>query len=659
MADYNDIKQDFDDAYQEAFSAWGEYLAQAKNDLGMLNQDQWENRWVRYLKAQGRDTFVFNRIRRVIESVAGYEARNRLVFKVVGTGPEDDETASQLSKVLMNVMDSDSGLPWITLSDAFKLGPLTAGLGLIETWPEPWEGDIKVDRIPYSEFLLSPHFKRRDLKDCPYLLRRKRMTDEQARFLLPEIKPKNDGKGQAPTDTDDKYPYLNIQVSKQRATLRDWDEFWRRTTKMKSVLINRFTGKQTVWNGTQDDLKAFELTAALPNGMPVFATVRRPIETVELSILWDGNVVWTGAEPYGLNDYKYTPVFGYFCPEAETSDQKIISLARIMRDPQIARNKRVSQIADIIETQIHTGWAAEEDSFVDEAQAYRSGQGQTIWFKEGALSGPAGPKAVQLKPSDIPVGLFHMVELLDREISEDPGANDELMGTENKDIPAFLGKMRQGAALTILQHMFDSWRYTKQCAGLKMLKLIQNKRYYPTAKVKRILNSPPTPEFYDAEFTKWDCTLVEGLLTENQRQMAVAEALMLKEMGARTQDPCPIPWSFILENSSVLNTSALKKHMQAAEQAMQQQQQKQYQEEVLTQKMKQAKIATDIAGAEESRTQAAENMATAALSRVKTMAEIQEMGTNRVKALADIVQGFEKNKIDEKKVAKQAKQTKR
>jgi hypothetical protein len=88
----NDIVRMFDSYYNEAYYSWDEFLPLAQTDLQFYLGDQWTNEERDALKNQGRNTFVFNRVRRGIEMISGYQRKNRLSSVVTPLENSDQKT---------------------------------------------------------------------------------------------------------------------------------------------------------------------------------------------------------------------------------------------------------------------------------------------------------------------------------------------------------------------------------------------------------------------------------------------------------------------------------------------------------------------------------------------------------------------------------------
>ena len=631
MATDKDIKKDFEEAYSQANAGWGDYIKEAKQDFDFMCNEQWNSTEKQYLANQRRNALVFNRIRRVVKIITGYQRKNRLAFKIDPVGMEDDRAASQLTGVLMDVMRVGNG--YNVMSDAFECGPCITGLNFVEPYIDR-RGDIRYKRLPYNKCLPDPTFSERDLSDCGYFIRREYVSKDEAKMLVPGHDTDIDN---LQAGRDEKFPNMTIANKRFAEHLLSYDEFWRKTTKRTKVLIDKATGQEQVWQGGQKALE-YVLTQ-----YPMVTAIDRWVESVNLEIFIQGVQFYTGPDPFGLDEYRFVPLIGFWYPEVESDKLKLQGIIRSIRDPQVEFNKRISQEIDIIESQINTGYDALENSVVNPESLYQSGQGKVTWVKNEGNA--AGLDAIRKKQTvDIPQGLFQLNQTIDKLLTEIPGINDELFGTEEKDIAGVLSKMRQGGALTILQDLFDNYRFSKKLLGKKTIKLIQ-KNYHPQ-KVMRIINEQPVQEFYDPDLSRYDVSVQEGLLTDSQRQMYYEELKALQQAGA------PIPFTAIVEAAPIQLKEHLKKHIQMAEKAQQQASQGEQQMNQLTQQLMQSQIAENLAQAQERRAEIQQNIATAGLNRAKTAAEIQKMKLDGVSKVAKAVSDLQKSGLQDRKKAR-------
>ena len=606
-----DYYRDFCDVYTQAVMIWEPWWYEAKIDLKYYLGDQWNAQDKKYLSDQRRNALVFNKIRRVVHLLTGYQRKNRLSLKIDPIEGSDEITASQISAIIQWQMNLRNG--YNILSDAFEKGPIKTGLNLIRLFidysEDPINGDICFRRIPYNKCILDPHFMERDYQDGNFMLLREYLTKEELKIIFPNHE--KDLDKMEPKGLDQKFPYAIAQKDMFGKDKFYYDEFWKRSNKEVKVLVDPETGAQKIWPADEKHLKDFL------GFFPKIKVLKKQIKTVELLIFVDGELFYKGEDPGGLDEFPLVPFLGFYDPEYDEMKLKLQGIIRCMRDPQTEVNKRRSKFLDMMDNQISSGIAYEEGALVDPAMAYQTGQGRPLVFKQGKQW---GTHIIKIQPVDIPEGFFRFNEMMDKDVMDIPGANAELFGmpeNENIQIAGILAKMRQSSGLTILQDLFDNFRLSQKIMGQRMVEMVQ-KNYTPE-KVNRIINEEPSKEFYTRNFGKYDCIPSEGVLTDTQKQMYFSELLQLRALGA------PIPWIAILDAAPIEQKAKLKEAIAAEEKAQSESQKAQMMMQLLTQAMLQAKTASDIAGAEQKRTQAKENLANMWLDRVKTLKEMSHL----------------------------------
>ena len=180
------IVNEYHDAYTQAYYAWNPYYPLADRDLRFYLGDQWDASEKQKLFQDNRNAFVFNRSRAIIDLIDGYQRKNRLSSVVIPVENQDQQTADQLTKLMLYVMQYGGG--YEAISDAFS-GALNTGWNLCTVYmdyvSDPINGDIRFGREPYSGFITDPYFTRLDFSDMGYMIRRKYLNVNQAASLLP------------------------------------------------------------------------------------------------------------------------------------------------------------------------------------------------------------------------------------------------------------------------------------------------------------------------------------------------------------------------------------------------------------------------------------------------------------------------------------------
>ncbi len=539
-----------------------------------------------------------------------------------------DKTASQFSSIVMFLMQYSGG--YNILNDCFA-GALKTALNFLRLYVDYTDdmvnGDIKFMRAAYNQIMIDPYFSHRDFSDCSYILFREFITKEEGMALFP--KEASAIKSMTALDNDNKFSYLKAEKDLMGSPKLRFDEFFKRTVKPIKIIVDKETGDYEEFTGSKKDLE----TALRISGMgDQIAIIDRYKPTVEHNVWLNDELMYSGPEAFGLDDFPYIPIFAYFDPEYDSMKWKLQSYVRCMLDPQQEVNKRRSQITDITDSQINSGWQAEEGSQVDPDALYGSGQGKVLWHKKNA------PAAQKIEATNIPAGLFQVIQMIDKDIMEIPGGNSEMFGApehDNMEISGILSKLRTGAGLTILQPIFDNLRFAKKLLGQKLVKLIQ-KNYSPQ-KVKKIIKKEPTPEFYSRDFGKYDCVPTEGILTDTQKQMYFTQLLFMK----KSFPDCPIPWDVILEAAPMENKDKVIDRIKQAEQSQQKTEQMQMAMQMLTMKLGQSKVLVDIASAKEKNAKSELNRALAGDEHAQMVKKMGQMDVQQLKDLMQIAQDME------------------
>ena len=635
----DDISKEYNEAYQHAESQWSPFYKEAKIDLRMFLGDQNDYSDKKYLVSDNRSPRSFNGMRRVIKMVGGYQKKNRLALKIDPIEQADSKTASQLSAATMWTMQYNNA--YNILSKGFESGALITGINLINVYmdysEDPVNGEIKFARVPYNEFRIDPNFTGVDLdQNCSFILRRKLLTKDALKCLLPGHGSEIDSFEPA-GKRDNKFIDMPAWKDLLGQQMLRYDEYWKRVTNPTKILIDPTTGARMVWNKKRGPKRAMDdfisRVYEVTNGIEL--KVESGYEkSVELSVIVEENTLYSGEDPNGVNDFPFTPIIGLYEPEYDKMKDKLQALARCMRDPQIESNRRRMKILDIIDSQIGAGYLVEEGAVIDKDEPYKTGNHQVLWAKRGKISG-----IQKLEGARIDSGLFQIADLMDRDLMEIPGANADLLGlVEHSEAnrAAILSKLRQGAALTILQDVFDDYRFSKKLIGRRVVKLIQEN--YTAKKIERIIGEQPTQEFQDKNFGKYDAVPTEGVLTDSQMQMSYLELKELKAGGA------PIPWSAILAAAPLQEKEKLMKYVEAAEKSQAEQAKKAEEMEMITKAMMNAQVQTDMASVKAKDARAEEDRVDAMFDRIKMAAEIDKVGHEKIMDILGFIANMEKNK---------------
>ena len=641
----------FDSRYNQSYYAMSPFYGLAAKDIRMFTGDQYSDDEKQDLFSQGRSLWVFNKIRRNINMICGYQRSHRLSSVVLPQEDSDQQAADDVTEALLKVMTN--GNAYNMISDCFA-GALQSGWNLGTVWfdysQDPENGDIKFGREPYSGFITDPYFTQKDFSDCSYVVRRKYLSLEQANSLVPgnrKLLEELMNKGWA---RDDKFQWLPYQVVPSGYELLAYNEMYEQTWETEKVLVDEMTGEVTVWERGEKSLKEFVMA------FPQLKIVTRQKPVMVCHIIINDVYIKSIKNQYGLSSYPFVPFFGYFLPEAQTWDLKLQSLVRPLTDAQVEANRRRSQMTDIIESSLNNGWMAKKDAVVNPRSLYESGQGQVIWKTSEAQPGDIE----KIPPAQIPPSFFQLQELFDRDLNDILGLNDASFGiADQAGESGVMMMLRQGAALVNLQDLMDNLRLAQK---LLTEKTIQMMRTWNPSKWRRILNREPDPKIFEPEFIKYDISIQEGILTDTQRQMHFRQMVDLYQL---TGGPgvSPITPSMMINSAPVQGLNKIKAEMLENEQRQAQSAQQQQQAQMQMQQSRiesenaqdQARAISDIAlskeritralanlGLQEERnSESVQNRAQSALDRAKAVKELSSMDDDRLIKLLQVIQTME------------------
>lgn len=640
---HQDIIKDFGESYERAYQLWNTYYAEAYKDLSFYLGNQWSLEEMAYLNNQRRSSFTYNKIRRLINLVQGYQRKNRQSTVISPIEGSSEDTANQFTDVLQFIMQSGNG--YEAISDAFK-GALTTGLSFLSPYvdyrDDPVSGDIKFHHDEWNAVIMDPFWTKKDLTDCSFVSRRKFLSRTEVISLLPN---KQDLIMALPWGSrDDKFTYMPYARQWGMQKLLNYTEYWRSKWETKDVLVDMYTGETKEWDGDTSRLKLYK------QAFPQIEVIRKPVRSVELGIIVEGQLLYYGKDPYGLNDYPFVPFTAVWEPSYDLFQWKCQSLVRLVRDPQTELNKRRSAMVASIDQSLNTGWIAKTNSVSNPTSLYKSGHGQVIFLKPEAQM----TDVQKIQQQTIDASLFALEAEFEKDMMEIVGVNSELFGmaeNEKVETAGILANQRRSAGLVNLQDVFDGLRESQKILGRKTFQLIQ-KNYTPE-KIQLITKKPATPEFFSKSFGKYDVAIEEGILTETQKQTEFIQLNALRTMGVNITD------EEIIDASNLHNKKAIKDRIVAQSQAAQQQAQQQaeaamQQQAIVTQSLQSkahsddalaaeriAKISLDKALNAERISRAEEDRTAGVLNLVKAVKELDSMDLDHFLKQIEIIKSIE------------------
>lgn len=633
------ILQRMDDVYAESITLNQSFWSEADIDTRFKAGDQtlWSDLYGN-LPSFRKKQFYFNRIRRVVNMITGYQRQHRKSIIAVPVENSDEVTATQYTKLLMWAFNKSMAQDCI--SRAFDAGSITTGMSLINVWidrtRDPISGNIMCDHVSYSSFLIDPYFKKPDLSDCNFIWRRQWLSRNALKSIVPGHDDTIDAMNSR-GNRDGKFQFMAESYNYAMYELLTYDEYWYRDSRELTILVDMNTGETMEYDGDQDKLNTFL------EQNPTIKAQTSIIPTVKLAIVVEGKVLYNGPNPLNIDRYPFVAFLGYYEPEIPYFAWRIQGVVRNLRDSQYLYNRRKIIELDILESQVNSGFKYKVDSLVNPKDIFLEGQGRGIAIKKNAEMSDVE----KILAPDLPPSMIQLSQMLGQEIQEISGVNEELLGSATDDKAGILSMLRQGAGLTTLQTLFDQLDSSVKLLGSIYMELIQ--KNFSVGKVERILGEKASPQFYDEAFGKFDVEIEEGQNTTTQQQLKFAQLLQMKEVGV------PISGADLLEAATIQGKTEIVERVKQQEQ---QQQQAQQMEQQVQMKLVESQIENMEAKAladqglgverlsrvEENRSmatrqeaEAVENIALARLNKVKAIKELQEMDFNQIKIIVDIL----------------------
>lgn len=617
-SDY-DIKKDFDCDYDDFYHSVSPYLTEAMTDFDFYLGRQWSDEEIRVLKSQGRLPFVYNYLYRNISMMSGYERKNRLGF---GVDPVDNKTDPELASML------DAGMIWQAQnsnfynvkSDAFE-DALITGISWLNFWlddsKDPVNSDIRTGYETFSSMAFDPMFRQLDLSDCRFLSRRKFMTNADAAALIPsERKAIMNMKGGY---WDNKF-WQMVHPRREQEDFVAYDEYWKRTRKKMIVTVDDFTGEVAKWPGLSEE-NVRQLTREVP-----WIQVREIYQpSVEYHVFVNGNLVHSGDELTGIDDYPFTPIVAVYKPTHPFWEWKLQGVIRDGRDAQMEYNRKRSKMSAIIDTTAYSGWMAEEGAVKNEDDLYDPSP-KVFMMNKGRMGG------LQKIPSnEIPQSIIQLAEMLKEDMLQIPGLNESALGVDeggNTEVSGALAKMRANNSVTVLKKIYDNAELSQKLFGSKMLKAMV--RNYTPQKWARITGKPMSDLILQQDWDKYDVVVKETLLTDTQRTLNYYQALEAKKAGIN------VPQKFVLENMPIANHAELMESFAEEAKMAAEQQAKINEQEIMRLKLANAEVVHKLSLGEMQRETAVQKQALAAQELANAEASRAKSNLDNIKAVKEI-----------------------
>ena len=582
--------------------------------------------------------FFFNLIRRHINMICGFQRKNRKSSVTVPLHNQDDPLADDFNTVLKWCDNRDGFQEYF--SQAFE-GSCDTGMTLLHMYPDytydPISGDLFTDCVSYNNFLIDQYFRKQDLSDCNGIWRRRWVSKEGAKQMIPGYASEID-KMRPGGMKDGRFPLQAELNNVSMSNLFTYDEFYYRTTRPATLIIDPYSGEAVEWEQEEDDAK--DMMKQALKMQPWLKIKKTQVPTVKLCLSLGDKIVYDGPTLLGTDDYPFAPSICYHEPDIQNYAWRVQGVIRNLRDSQFLYNMRKVIELQLLQSTINAGWIYTVDS-VPDTKCFRQasgGDGYLIPVKSGHV---IGESIQRIEPVAIPQSLLELSQSLAEDITKISGVNEELLGAATDDKSGILSMLRQGAGLTTLQTIFDKADYTQRIYAKIRLQAIR--KNFSRGKIRNILGHDADERFFTSHSQKYSIAVEEGNYSATQRQTELQQLLHFKELGMNIADKSIIRAAIITDKRQVIEDMEEQNQQQAqAQQAEAQQQEKNDNAKIMA---SYAKARSDLAREKELMASAQEKIANiqniqaeaehkemqADLDLVKMMVELEDMQFNQFK----------------------------
>jgi len=628
-----DIVSDFTQDYNRAYMLLNTYYAEAYRDVGFYLGNQWSLEQLKYLNEERRNSFTFNKSRKTINMVSGYLSATQMQPMVVSRENSNPQTAEQLTELLHTQMAPNG----YKAQNRAKHNSLVSGVA----WLSPWidyrhdyvNGQVKFHLDNWNDVIWDPFSTRMDLEDCTFVARRKYLSKDVIKSLVPGCEREVDAMGYG--NRDEKFTYEPYARQWGLQELLAYNEYWKQRYKKGWLLVDKNTGAQKPWKGNRARLEMMEQM------FPNLAVIEGYYRTVEYNIIVENRLLYSGEDPWGIGEYPFVPYYCVFDPSYDLFQWKIQGLQRLLRDSQEEYNMRKSKLLDIVDSQIGSGWKAKSNAVSNPKALFQTGQGKVIFFNPGFEL----EDAQRIDPPSIPESLFQLQESFDADIKDfvDLG----LLAADQTDrMSAMLFKMKESMGAMQLGPIIENFKEADYLLSKKVLKMIQK---FTPEKVERLIKQEPTPEFYNGTFLEYDIDFTSIPMTDYQKQTAFMQAYTMKMGGVQVPDE--LLWELSPYPISKKGMELVRQQHETQQAAQQQEiEDKQQVNELLKAKAfsdislgqeRLSKIKYDAALSEERLAAAQEERSRSVLNDIKAMKEIEAVEMDNAEKLLNMVRGIE------------------
>ena len=533
--------------------------------------DQWDEDDAAALENEGRPALTINTILPTINTILGEQSSRRADVKFKPRRGGDEEVAHTLTKLYMQISDSNK-LDWVE-QQVFSDGLIMDGRGYFDVrmdFSDHVEGEIRITAKDPLDILIDPDAKDADPKTWNEVFESKWMTLDEIEELYGADKAERllfvaeNGMSFGPDsveyqetrfgDTEDNDDYFGAGVpgDEEYRNVKSLRVVERQHKKLvrASFFVDKNTGDQRECPSQWSEAKCKKFAKKYDMEM-----VSRVVRRVRWTVTCDQVVLHDNWSPY--NDFTVIPFFCYF------RRGRPFGVVRNLLSPQEQLNKIASQELHIVNTTANSGWMVESGSLVgmtaDDLEEHGAETGLVLEYARGTQA------PTKIQPNQIPTGLDRIAQKAAVNIKTISGINDSMMGTDSAEVSGVAIQAKQNRGAVMIQVPLDNLAKSRQYLAEKILNLIQT--FYTEQRVIQVTNDedpmqPREPMVLNMEtpegdiinnltLGEYDVIVSSAPARDSFDETQFAEALSLRQAGVAIPDDAIVGYSHLLKKEEL------------------------------------------------------------------------------------------------------------
>ena len=566
-----------------------DYIDMAKKCDAYYSGDQWDDYDKMSLEAEGRPALTINTVLPTINTVLGEQSSRRADIKFKPRRGGDEEVAHTLTKLYMQIADSNK-LDWVE-QQVFSDGLIMDGRGYFDArmdFSDHVEGEIRITAKDPLDILIDPDAKDADPKTWNEVFETKWMILDEIEELYGKKKAEDlrfiaengssfgrdsieyDETRFGDLDPSDDYFGADVPGDDEYRNVRSLRVIERQHKKLSrcDFFVDPNTGDQRHSPTTWSDQKKKKF--AKQYGLNL---ISKMIKKVRWTVTCDHVVLHDDWSPY--RDFTIIPFFAYF------RRGKPFGMVRNLLSPQEQLNKIASQELHIVNTTANSGWMVESGSLVgmtaDDLEEHGAETGLVLEYNRGSTP------PTKINPNSIPTGLDRIAQKAQANIQSISGINDSMLGTDSAEVSGVAIQAKQNRGAVMIQVPLDNLRKSRQYLAERILDLVQG--FYTEQRVIQVTNEDdpmkPREEMVVNQMTpegeiinnltigEYDVVVATAPARDSFDEVQFAEALNLRQVGVSIPDDAIIEYSHLARKGELAKRIRMMTGVEQSEEQMQ------------------------------------------------------------------------------------------